>query len=282
MVQSMTGFGSAESGGFRVEVRSLNHRFMEVFVKLPPALGRLDMPIRDGIKARFSRGKFDVFVSVSGVEGIRLALNSAAAAEVHSALKNLKDGLRLGGDIGLEHLLPWKDLFIEEEASREDGRPLEALAEALDGLEKMRRVEGEALAADISSRVEAIDRLKGEIKALGPSVAEASRGKFLEKLRGLLAEGPFDEAAVLQEASSVAEKSDISEELSRVGSHAAQMSKILKTGGTIGRKLDFLLQELHREANTIASKAGDERVLTSVIEMKAEIERAREQAQNIQ
>lgn len=278
----MTGFGSAENSGFRVEVRSLNHRFMEIFVKLPPALGRLDIPVREAIKKRFSRGKFEVFVSVSGVEGISLALNTAAAQEVHSALRGLKERLLLAGDITLDHLLYWKDLFIEEEASRDGGPLLDALADALDGLEKMRLREGGALAADISSRVDAIDRLKGEIKALGPSVAEALRDKFLEKLRGLLAEGPFDEAALLQEASSVAEKSDISEELSRVGSHAAQMRKILKTGGTIGRKLDFLLQELHREANTIASKAGDERVLAGVIEMKAEIERAREQAQNIQ
>lgn len=278
----MTGFGSAEKGGFRVEVRSLNHRFTEISMKLPPALGRHEMAMRDALKEKFRRGKFDVFVSAAGAGAVSMKLNREIAEGVLHSLRELKEWLSVTGEITLDTLLGWKEFFLQEEVSFDSAPLFAAFGEALAGLEEMRLREGRALAREIAGRVEAMEALNGRITALCPSVAEAQREKFHQRLSMLVKEAPVEESRVLQEAAAVAEKADISEEVSRVGTHLEHIRKVLADGDAVGRKLDFLLQELHREANTIASKAGDERVLHLVIEMKTEIERAREQAQNIQ
>jgi len=282
MIQSMTGFGAAERDGFRVEVRSLNHRFSEMSVKLPPALGRHEMAMRDAIKERFRRGKFDVFVSAAGAGSVSVKLNREIAEGVLLSLRELKEWLSVTGEITLETLLGWKEFFLHEEVSFDPAPLFAAFGEALKGLEEMRLREGRALAEEIRERVEALEALNGQIMALCPAVAEAHREKFHQRLNTLVREAPVEEARVLQEAAAVAEKADISEEVHRVKTHLEHIRRVLADGDAVGRKLDFLLQELHREANTIASKAGDERVIHLVIEMKTEIERAREQAQNIQ
>lgn len=282
MIQSMTGFGSSEKGGFRVEVRSLNHRFLEMSVKLPPPLYVHEMALREAVKERFRRGKVDVFVSASGAGKMSVRLNAGTAGEILASLRELKEGLYLPGEITLDTLLNWKELLMGEEASYDTGPLFEAFGEALSRLEEMRLREGRTLAGEITTRVEAIESLNAGIDALCPSVMEAQREKYRERLGSLLAEAGLEEARLLQEAAAAAEKTDISEEVSRIKSHLAQMKRALGGDGAIGRKLDFLLQELQRESNTIASKTEDSRVLHMVIDMKTEIERAREQAQNIQ
>jgi uncharacterized protein (TIGR00255 family) len=281
MVQSMTGFGSAERGGFRVEIRSLNHRFLEISMKLPPGLAEHEMPLREILRERFGRGKLDVYVSTTGEGRLKLKLDSAAAGEILKALQGLKEELSLPGGIGMETLLSWKALFMTEELSYDTGPLYEAFGEAVAGVQNMREREGEALAGEIEARAASLDALNGRIAELYPAVREESRERFIRRLKGFLP-GEYDEAKILQEASSQAERSDISEEVSRVKNHIGHLRKILSAGGKIGRQLDFLLQELNREANTIAAKAEDYRVLSLVIEMKAETEKAREQVQNIQ
>ncbi len=164
-----------------------------------------------------------------------------------------------------------------------DAAPLlEAMEAALDSVESMRNSEGEAMAQEIEHRASCIEGLNNSIADVCPSVAECSRKKFAEKLGTLVTDTSLDESRILQEASIIAEKSDISEEVVRVANHIKKIRSILEEGGTIGRKLDFVFQELQREANTIASKSSDAGILENVIEMKAEIERAREIAQNVQ
>jgi uncharacterized protein (TIGR00255 family) len=281
MVQSMTGFGSAEKGGFRVEIRSLNHRFLDISLKLPPGLGEHEIPLREILRKRFGRGKFDVYVSTTGERQLRLKLDKAVAGEILDALNRLKEELSLPGSISMDTLLNWRGLFMTEELSYDTGPLYEAFNEAAAGVENMRVREGEALAAEIAARADRLESLNSGIIELYPAVREESRERFIKRLKELLP-GEYDEAKVLQEASSAAERSDISEEVSRLKNHIEHLRKILSAGGKIGRKLDFLLQEVNREANTIASKTDNYRVLSLVIDMKAETEKAREQVQNIQ
>jgi uncharacterized protein (TIGR00255 family) len=282
MIQSMTGFGSAEGDGYTVEIRSLNHRFLEIFVRLPASLAREEVTLRNKIRERFGRGKFDVYVSLSGVGHMKLDINRQAAGEIAEALRALKGELGIKGDVDIQTLLHWKEMFMEEEISYDAAPLLQAFDEALGDIEKMRLREGKALQQDISARLETVNRLNAEIREICPAIAEAARERFQRRLRDIFKDSGMEDARVMQEAAVLAEKADISEEVSRIGSHVNQIKEALGAGGTIGRKLDFLLQELFRETNTITSKSDDPRVLRNGVEMKAEIERVREQVQNVQ
>jgi uncharacterized protein (TIGR00255 family) len=282
MVQSMTGFGSGEAGAFRVEVRSLNHRFMDVSIRMSSQFARFEMPLREGLKKSFQRGKFDVFVNVSGAGEMKLSLDHDAAREIHSSLSKLAGSLGLEGEVGLSELLGWKDSFISEDVSYDEGDLMSAFKQALEELKAMRFREGEALSAEVRSIVESIESRNDDIGGMCPAIMGECRNKYAERLTEVLEGSDVDEGRILQEASQLVEKSDITEEVARIRSHVSQMKEILLDGPSVGRKLDFLLQELNREVNTIASKTGDPQVLAHVIDMKAEIERAREQVQNLQ
>jgi uncharacterized protein (TIGR00255 family) len=282
MIQGMTGFGSAEKGGFRVEVRSLNHRFMDVTLRMPPVLGRHEMRLRETLNKKFDRGKFDVYVSAAGAGTLKLKPNVETAKEIYNALNGLKEGLGAAGHVDMGMLLHWKDTFIEEEVTYDPEVLFEAFDQAIAGLEEMRKKEGEALRAELLERAASIGRLNAEVIVLAPKAMEATRAKILEKLKELIGDKGCEDSRLMQEAAAVAEKADIAEETSRTANHVEHMNEILQNGGTVGRKLDFLLQELNREANTIASKTDEVKIANLVIDMKAEIEKAREQAQNVQ
>jgi uncharacterized protein (TIGR00255 family) len=281
MVQGMTGFGSGEKDGFRVEVRSLNHRFMDVSIKLPAALARHEIALREALKERFRRGKFDVYVSTLPGAGMRVGINKEMARELYLSLAELKEELSLSGDIGVDTLLNWKELVVAEEASFDADALHAAFGIAVEELEDMRMREGKELADELISRADTLEQLNREVMSLSDAVWAEGRERFLIRVREFLP-GGYEEGRLIQEAASAAEKADISEEVSRLENHIRHLKKILSAGGAIGRKLDFVLQEINREANTIASKADDHRVLNIVIEMKAEAEKAREQAQNVQ
>ena len=282
MIQSMTGFGSGEVGTFRVEVRSLNQRFMDINVRLPYQLARVEMALRERLKERFQRGKFDVYVNLSGAGETRLNLDDGVAREIHASLLALKGALGMSGEVSLDEVLRWKDSFISEEVTYDEAHFMEAFAIAVEGLEEMRLKEGKALTSEIQGIADAIEARNTEITAKCPDVMGDCRAKFTEKLHILLAESDIDEGKILHEAAQIVEKADITEEVARIRSHIDQMRALLGNGASVGRKLDFILQELNREVNTIASKSSDPTILNNAIDMKAEIERAREQAQNIQ
>lgn len=281
-IQGMTGFGSAEGGGFRVEIRSLNHRFLDVVMRMPPQLAKHEMPLRDAIKENFKRGRVEVYVSASGDGITKLRADEKAAAEVCAALRELKEKLSLTGDVGLDTVAAWRDVIIQEEADYDPEDLYETFMKAVALLKEMRAKEGGALALDVSARAGSIEEMGGRIAALSAESADGRRRKFIEKVRDLLHDEAVDEGRLIEEAGAYVEKTDISEELTRIKGHVEHFRKILADGDTIGRRLDFLLQELIREANTVASKSDDMGILGIVVELKAEIERVREQVQNIQ
>lgn len=282
MIQSMTGFGASEKDGFRVEIRSINHRFMDVSIRLSPFLTGQEMPLRNMLKERFSRGKFDVFVSAKSEGRTRLKLNTELAKEIYNSLNALKTELSIPGTIGIETLLNYRELLITEEPEYNISSLYDAFGEAIIQLEKMRGDEGKAIGEDVFRRADRLESINKEIIALSPDIVADCKRKFHERIGELLIGIEYDRDRILQAAAIMIEKSDITEELIRIENHLKQFKKILLNDDTIGKRLDFLLQELNREVNTIASKTDDYRISSMVIEMKSEIEKMREQAQNIQ
>ncbi len=282
MIQSMTGFGSAEGASFKVEIRSLNHRFLDVSLRIPQNFTRHELPLRSMVRERFSRGKFDIYVSTTSGKGSAIKVNMDLAKSIYNSLRSLKEELSLRGEICIETIASFKEVIITEETDQDIGSLFEAFKEALDKVEEMRKREGAAIARDAFARLDLLEDLRGRIASLSRDAADSSRERYKERLHALFGELAFDENRVLQEAALLAEKSDISEEITRLSSHIGQLKKILSDGDTIGRKVEFLLQELNREVNTIASKADDYRMSSLAVEMKAELEKIREQAQNIQ
>lgn len=283
MIQSMTGFGASEKDGFRVEIRSLNHRFMEISIKITTGFNGHEMLLRNMLKERFSRGKFDILIAIKGGEKISLKPNTLLAKEICNSLNALKSELSLQGTIGIDTLLNnYKELLITEEPEYDTSSLNEAFRDAMAQLETMRVDEGRALAQDLTQRAERLESMLREILSLRPEVISDCRMRFHERLQSLLGSVEFDRERIEQEIVIMIEKSDITEELTRIENHLKHLRKILSNGDTIGKRLDFLLQELNREVNTIAAKTAAHRILDITIDMKVEIEKMREQAQNIQ
>lgn len=282
MIQSMTGFGSAEKGAFRIEIRSVNQRYMDISVKMPQGISLHEMQLRNMLKECFSRGRFDVFVSVAGGGYLKAKIDMNLAREIYDALLTMKDELPLSGTVSIETMAGFRDLIITEETEYDAESLFGAFKEAVSRLSEMRVKEGEAVSHDMLSRLTSVDAMKERAAFLCPDAVNLCRDRFIKKLRDLFGDAEYDENRVLQEASIMAEKLDISEEITRLGSHISHMQEILSDGGIIGRKMEFILQEMNREINTIASKSEDYRISSLTIEMKAEIEKMREQAQNIE
>ncbi len=282
MIQSMTGFGSSEKGSFKIEIRSLNHRFLDVSLRIPQNLIRHELPLRNLIRERFSRGRFDVLISSANGKNVAIKVNMDLAKGIYDSLRKVRDELSLTGDIGIDTIAEFRDVIVTTEDECDTGPLYEAFKEALNRLEEMRRGEGRAIREDLVSRMEHFRRMKDEIASLRPAVVSECIEKFRERLRSLFGDLRYDESRLLQEAALLAEKTDISEEITRLGSHIGQLEKILSDGDTIGRKVEFLLQEFNREVNTVASKTDDSRISGITVEMKAELEKMREQVQNIQ
>lgn len=278
----MTGFGSAEKNGFRVEIRSLNHRFMDIVIKAPPYLGQYDVALRNILKERFQRGKFDVTVSTDNHKMVRITINKEMAKSIFTAFRDLQEELSIPGQIGINTLAEYRELLIEENAAYEVDALYAAFREAVSCLEAMRIREGGMIAEEQHQRAASLKAINDKIKSLMPSLIEQYKTKFSERLRLLFEPKELDSTKVIQEASVVLEKLDISEEVHRIENHIQQLIDTLKEGSVMGRKLDFLLQEIGREVNTIAAKSGDYTISSLTVDMKLEIEKMREQVQNLQ
>lgn len=281
----MTGFGSAENDSFRVEIRSLNHRFIDISIKTPPHLSHYDIPLRNIIKERFHRGKFDISISASNHKPLQLNINKEIAKKIYTAFQELQKELSIPGQIDINILasaIGGMELLVEEEPEYDAGALYAVFHEALSNLETMRIQEGEMLSKELRNRAEFLNVLTDKIKSLSSGMVTRCSERFSEKLRLILGAREIDNMRIMQEAAIMAERLDISEEVSRIENHIKQFIEILGEGNIIGRRLDFLLQEINREANTIASKSSDYDISHLTVEMKTEIERMREQAQNIQ
>jgi uncharacterized protein (TIGR00255 family) len=292
MLKSMTGYGRGESAGagrtFTVEAQSLNHRYLEVRARLPRRLTGLELRTQQEVQRRFARGHFDITVSerLAGQRPRTLRVDEGLAAAYVEALHKLQSIGGLRGELTLDHLAAQRDLLIhdEEEESLEtawaDLRP--ALLAALDAMEAMRVREGQALEREIVARLGAVEALLGEVQERVPRAARAQKDRLQARVAELLDGRPLDPGRLEQEAALLADRADVREECVRLGSHLAQFRALLGEGGSQGRRFDFLLQEMNREANTIGSKSADAEVSHLVVAMKAELEKIREQVQNVE
>ena len=287
---SMTGFGRGEyrKDGIElvIELKSVNNRFLDISVRTPHIFAPCEELIRAGIRSALARGHVDVFVSCSDLRERekRLLVDVSAARAYAAAADQLSRETGLANDLSVTQLLRMNDVVRSEEAAAADdaliGALTSALSDALSALKEMRRKEGERLRADLMARIKAIARLRDEIAARAPLVAAEYRKKITERIGEYLG-GKVDETRILTEAAIFADKCNIDEELTRLSSHIQEFYKICE-GDPVGRKLDFLVQEFNRETNTIGSKASDSQIAKLVIEMKAEIEKIREQIQNLE
>jgi len=282
MVQSMTGFGRAEKNGYRVEIRSINHRFLEIFMRTPPFISQIEMPLRNLLKGYFARGKFDVTISIAERASAELIVNTDLVKKIIASFRGLQEELSVKGEIDVNTLVGMHDMFIETSETYDGDAVTEVFTLALEDLLKMRTREGQALAAELLGMVDALQLMNERSKDFCGGAVAAMTEKFNERLKTLLEGREIDANRILLEAAIIAAKMDITEEVARIGSHLRQFREILLKGGIIGRKLDFLLQELNREVNTIASKSADYGLSSLTVDMKTEIEKLKEQVQNIQ
>ena len=292
MVKSMTGYGRAvetvNGREFTVEVRSVNNRYLDCTVKLPRGLSFGEDAVKQAVKATISRGKVDVFVSVrsEGAQDTAVSLNKPMVEGYLAALKQLQTDYGVTGEITVSMLSGLPDVFLLDKPQVDEQQLLAdflSVAEkALASFNAMRTTEGVALAEDLRSRGETILSLVSQVEAGSPQTVADYRARLEAKLQEVLANTSIDESRILTEAAIFADKVAVDEETVRLRSHLSQMNTMLASGGPIGRKLDFLLQEMNREANTIGSKCSDVRLARVVVEIKAELEKIREQTQNIE
>ena len=278
----MTGYGRGMAGGFRVEVRSCNHKNLDININLPSYLFHHDPEIRKQIKKNFSRGRIDVFIPRQEVEGVKLKVNKSLAAEYYKALTSLKEELSIEGGIGIDFLASQRDIISMDEAEIDLGDLNKALGTAIEELITTRVEEGVNLIDDITERLDLIENQLKAVEDKRQAIVDAAGTRLRERLIDLLGNTPIDETRIVQETAILIERSDITEEIVRIKSHFKQFRAILASGEAIGKKIDFFIQELRREVNTIGSKVQDVDVSTSVVNMKHEIEKIKEQVQNLQ
>ena len=285
----MTGYGRSdiELGGevYSVEIKSLNNRYMDISLRTPERFSPFDLRIRDVIKKRFARGSFTVHVNFVSKGAPELKLNGPLVEFYAEAARRLRDEFGISGQIDVPTLLNLKEIFtLEKKGPLEDsdwGSISSALTTSLDQLEQWRVGEGDVLKKDLLAKLAAVEGLLAGIEVRLPEAVEAHRVKLTEGIEKLIG-GNADPARILLEAAVFAEKSDVNEEVVRLKSHLDLFRKFLKFDEPVGKRLDFLCQEIGREINTIGSKPSDVKITQAVIEMKGEVEKIREQVQNIE
>ena len=292
MLKSMTGFGREEGettlGKVGVEIRSINHRYCDINLKLPRRFNPLEARIKEMIRAEVARGRVDVAVKLDakGEGKIQFDVDLSLAEQYYKALHVLKEKFQLQGEITLEHLAGAKDLIT----AKEEVEDVEAywpeivavLKQSLRDMDQMKRNEGISLGKDLGQRLDRISQLLGDVRDKLPLTLKTYQERFKERLRTLLDGTEMDPVRFQQEIASWVERTDITEELVRAESHLTQFRGLLVSEEPVGRKMDFLLQEIHREVNTISSKVNDAEFSQKAVEIKSELEKIREQVQNIE
>ena len=292
MIKSMTGYGSgkAEMGSktFTVEIKSVNSRYSDFSIKMPRIYTFLEDPIRKAASARINRGKVDIYVNVEsgGEEDSVVKVNTSLAKEYLTGLKNLSAELEIPSNTTAETFLRIPDIFIVDKAPEDEeiikSTVLSALSQALDGFDEMRIAEGEKLVCDLREHLAFIANATQEVEKRSPKIVTEYRARIEERMRDILGSASYDENRLLTEVAIFADKVNVNEETVRLRSHVDQFTQMLDEGGSVGRKIDFLIQEMNREINTIGSKSNDLDVARIVIDVKAEIEKLREQIQNVE
>ena len=294
MIRSMTGYGSAaaDSAALRatVTVRSLNHRFLELIVHLSRRLLPLEREIKDLVQSRLSRGRVEVSVQATfpaAESGDLVVASRPLVASFVRALRDMQNEFGLDGNVAVSDLVRFPGALerVEMPVSGESEPHREVVRlvqEALEGLSEMRRAEGGRVEAELERSLGAIEEAAGRLEGQSEASREARRQALGERVRGLSGELGLDDARLYQEVVRAVERHDVSEELQRLRSHVAMARELLRSEEPVGKRLDFLAQELAREANTVGSKVADGAAVREVVNLKAEVERLREQVQNVE
>lgn len=292
MAKSMTGFGRSQevrhSREITVEIKSVNSRYFEYSSRLPRSMGFLDEKLKKAVSQRVGRGKTELHVSLQTLDGgeLQISANLPAARGYYEALGEIARDLRLDIDLKVSDFVRLNDVFNlrrgEADEDELSSDILHVAAQALDCFDAMRATEGAQLVADVEARLAAIAQMVARVEADSTGRMQRYTARLAERLREVLADTTVDETRLLTEAAIFADKTAVEEETVRLRSHLSQYRQILADGGAVGRKLDFLTQELNREVNTIGSKCQEVDITRLVVDMKAEIEKIREQIQNLE
>ena len=292
LIKSMTGYGRAvetvNGRELTVELRSVNNRYLDCTVKLPRLLMFTEEAVKQAVKQAVSRGKVDVFISVKseGSDEARITLNAGVLEGYLTAMRQMVTDFGVQDDISVSTVSRLPEIFTVEKPEVDEDQLkadlMSVVETALEGYNAMRATEGAALDADLRSRGQTILDLVSQVEAGNAQTVIDYRTKLENKLTEVLASTTSDESRILTEAAIFADKVAVDEETVRLRSHLKQMNTMLDGGGAVGRKLDFLLQEMNRETNTIGSKCSDVNLARIVVDIKAELEKMREQTQNIE
>ena len=292
MIKSMTGYGGAKgevkSIAVTAELKSVNNRYLDVSVRLPKSCLFAEEAVRTAVAGVISRGKVDVFITVdtSQAEQAVIRVNDNLASAYLKAVRDTADKYGLDGDISALSLVRFPEVLSADKTDADRDVLVEAitavLTQALAEFDAMRAREGRKLAEDIGGKLTNLESMVTAVEKRSPETVAEYREKLLARMREVLADAAVDEGRILQEAAIYADKVAVDEETVRLRSHIAQFRMLLEGGSPVGRKLDFLTQEMNREANTTGSKCADSDIARTVIDMKAELEKIREQIQNIE
>jgi len=291
MVYSMTGFGRSkkvmEHTSVTVEIKTVNHRFSEFHIRMPRQLVKIEDKIKKCLNQYVTRGRIEVFITIEGESLVKRRLNIdwKLIDEYYHFIESLKEKYEIHKETKISHFLMKEDLVdieeIEEENEQLESAILQAVKEASVRLQEMRKLEGLELERDFQQHLRNLEDLSNEVSLYAPAIVENYRERLLKKVQEY-ASTITDESRILTEVALFADKSDITEELTRLKSHIKQFEHILQEKEPVGRKLDFLLQEMNREVNTIGSKGNDSTIAKLVVEMKSVLEKMREQVQNVE
>ena len=293
LIKSMTGFGRAQkvfaNKEITVEIRSVNHRYFEFSARVPRAYSNLEERLKSHLKTTISRGKIEVSVMIAAVEGETISvvrINHGLAKAYYDALKSLSEELQIRNDVTVSQMARFSDIFTVARAEEDEDEiwamVQETADEAVERFVSMRSQEGEKMEQDLLNRLVNIENWVGEVEIQSPKTLENYRSRLKAKMDEILGDNTVDEARILAEAAIFADKIAVDEETVRLRSHIKQFRDILTANEPVGRKLDFLVQEFNRETNTIGSKAQDVNIAKIVVDIKSEIEKIREQIQNIE
>jgi len=291
MIKSMTGYGRGEASGTEAsvtaELRSVNHRFCEIVVRLPKSLAALEDVLKRSIQQKCARGRIELGVALGGgKEAKTLSLDRTLARQYHGLLRTMKKELRLSGSVDIALLAAFRDIISIVDRPVDEGQLAQAVkratTSALTALDAMRRREGAALAGDLTHRMASVRTHVASIADRAPAVVRDHFDRMKARVEKLAGSADLDAARLHQELALFADRCDISEELTRLRSHLDQFEHALTSEDPVGRTLDFLLQEIGREVNTIGSKSNDAAITQNVVTLKSELEKIREQVQNIE
>ena len=291
MIKSMTGFGKVsetfQGREYQIEIKSVNHRYLDISIKLPRQLNYLEEPIKKVINSKLKRGKLDIILSFENYsqEGRKIKLNKELAKMYIEELKSLADEEGISSNIEVVDIAKFPDILnlkIEQDDDTIKNEAINVLEKAVDQLYEMRQIEGKRIAEDLLKRIKIIDDKVTKISEKSTGLIQEYVVKLEGRVREILQTEEIDKSRIAQEVVIYADKCSIEEEITRLKSHVSQFKDLLQSDGAVGKKLDFLVQEMNRETNTIGSKSACLEITNSVIDIKTELENIREQIQNIE